>query len=265
MTELSLKEIQNESYKVLEMIDDICKKERIQYFLTYGTLLGAVRHNDIIPWDDDIDILMPRPDYERFIEYCIRNKDELIPFTIKHYRCCKQYIYPIARFTNTSFIVEYQDTKDYGLGTFVDIYPIDGIDPNDIKYIKKMKRLFRLIQTTGVNHFMSTGSFITNTIKMPFYLFTRLLNINKLIKYSDQAAQKYPYGSTQYAVCTCWEIQDICYTADFKYPIEHKFRDRNFPIPCGYEHLLEIKYGDYMRLPPEEKRYGHHNYKVYKK
>ncbi|WP_038174358.1 LicD family protein, partial [Treponema pedis] len=80
MQELSLKEIQEESLKILKLVDNICREQGFTYCLFYGTLIGAVRHNGFIPWDDDIDIAMPRNDYERLKQYFIVNKDKLMPY-----------------------------------------------------------------------------------------------------------------------------------------------------------------------------------------
>ncbi|WP_222931036.1 LicD family protein [Treponema phagedenis] len=80
MQELSLREIQKESLKVLKLVDYICRQENLTYCLFYGTLIGAIRHNGFIPWDDDIDIVMPRNDYDKLKRYFIDNKDNLKPF-----------------------------------------------------------------------------------------------------------------------------------------------------------------------------------------
>ena len=113
MKKLSLREIQLESYNILLQVKRICEHNNFKYFLTYGTLLGAIRHNGFIPWDDDLDIMMPRSDYERFIQFCIDHHDDLLPYELKHYKTCDQYIYPIARLSNSNFYAQYENAKDY--------------------------------------------------------------------------------------------------------------------------------------------------------
>lgn len=267
MKELSLKEIQEQSYIVLRKIDEICKKEDITYFLAYGTLIGAVRHNDYIPWDDDVDIWMPREDYKRFINYCINHKEKIKGFELHHYRTNKKYIYPIARFSNKKFKIVYENTKEYGLGVFVDIYPLDGIDVEDKRYLKSMQRLFKLAQTCGVDHFIATNSVLRNILKYPYYLISRLIYLPKLLEYIDKKAQKYSFNESEKVLCTTWfwgKIE-ICSREVFENSIMHKFGKYSFPIPKDYHQILTIKYGDYMKLPPESERCGHHFYKVYRK
>ena len=124
--ELTLREIQLGELKILKKIKEICSLINIDYFLFCGTLLGAVRHHGIIPWDDDIDVGMMRKDYEIFVSYCKEHDKELLPFKLFHYTTNKKYIYPIARLVDTRYVVDYKDFKDYGLGLFVDLYPFDG-------------------------------------------------------------------------------------------------------------------------------------------
>ena len=264
MKELSLREIQLESYNILLQVKRICEHNNFQYFLTYGTLLGAIRHNGFIPWDDDLDIMMPRSDYERFIQFCIDHHDDLLPYELKHYRTCGQYIYPIARLSNSNFYAQYENAKDYGLGCFVDIYPLDGINVNDVKYIKRLNKLRRKISIIGLNHYVKSKYLLKNIVKFPYYCLTRRFNIKKQLQKIDILARKYSYDESEQVGCVAWELD--------RYPkkilnsvILHKFEDDSFPIPVGYHDMLEIMYGNYMELPPKSQQVGHHYYRIFKK
>ena len=97
MKELTAREVQLGELSVAKQFDAICKRLNLRYWLMYGTLLGAVRHQGFIPWDDDVDVMMPRPDYEKLIDYLIAHENEFAPLKLMHYRSNPNYIYPIAR------------------------------------------------------------------------------------------------------------------------------------------------------------------------
>lgn len=118
--------MQEGALNILKKLDGICREQGLRYFLFYGTLIGAIRHKGFIPWDDDLDVAMPRPDFDRLVEYCRRHREELLPMRLMTVDDNPQYVYPIARFSDTRYRVKYQGIRDYGLGLFVDIYPLDG-------------------------------------------------------------------------------------------------------------------------------------------
>ena len=135
--ELTIKEIQAGSLEVLKKFIDICDGQDLQYFIAYGSLIGVVRHKGFIPWDDDLDVWMPRRDYELFINYCINNSNSIKPFQLMHYRTNPNYVYAIARLSDSRYETDYNNIKEYGLGLFIDIYPLEGWE-NDPRYIKNI-------------------------------------------------------------------------------------------------------------------------------
>lgn len=267
--ELTLEEIQEKSFEILKKIKEIFDENNWKYYLAYGTLIGAVRHKGFIPWDDDIDIWVPRTDYEKFIDYCIENEDKLKPFKIIHYKNNKEYIYPIARFSDTRYCIEYNDAKEYGLGLFVDIYPLDGIEYNDIKFRKKITRLNKLIIQCGSKHIVKSKSKIKIFFKYPYYLYTRLINVNKLVARNDILAQKYKFEESENFECISWVNRQRAFSkkllGDNLEGTNLMFNNEYFRVPKEYDEVLKTIYGDYMKLPPENERVAHHNYKAYKK
>jgi len=265
-TELTLDEIHKGSYEVLKKIKTICDGNHLRYYLAFGTLIGAIRHDGFIPWDDDIDVIMPRPDYEKFLSYCHIHEKELGNFALKHYTTDKKYIYPIARFVDTNYIIQYNDAKDYGLGLFVDIYPFDGYNPDDKKSLRKIKRNIRLIDLCGHRKFIKSRKWYKTIFKLPAFFFSRFVNLNKLIEKTDKLAQKYPYDTSIYVNCSTWDWPFFSYKKEwFENSTMHIFVDQQFNVPKDYDKVLRIKYGDYMKLPPENEQKGHHDYLAYKK
>ena len=263
--ELTIEEVQQGGLVVLNKIKEICEKENIKYFLVYGTLIGAIRHKGFIPWDDDIDICMSRPDYERFINYFIEHQEELKPFELLHYRTNKKYIYPIVRVSDSRYKINYDNAKEYGLGLFVDIYPLDGYNPNDTKYNKKLLRLNSVIYVAGLKRMTKARNFLRNIPKFIIFIYTRFVSINRLLKKVDKLAQKYSYEDSEYVKPLVIKTLKPLAKKDIKELIEVDYEQYKYAIPKEYDAILKDTYGDYMELPPEEERVGHHFYKAYKK
>lgn len=266
MKQLTLDEIQKSSYEILCKFKEICDNNNFKYWLSYGTLLGAVRHQGFIPWDDDIDVQMPRKDYEKFIQYCIENEDKIKPLTLKHYKTCKKYIYNIARLSNSEYMVEYNIAKDYNLGTFIDIYPLDGYNIEDKKHIKKLNNKIWFVALCGQKKYNKSKTWWKNIFKYPYYIYSRFFNLNKLLIKLDKLAQKYDYEDSKYVGCMAWDLKEQYLKSYFNEFDELTFVHQKFQAPKNYDAVLKLSYGDtYMQLPKEEDRVGHHDYIVYKK
>jgi O-antigen/teichoic acid export membrane protein/phosphorylcholine metabolism protein LicD len=265
--ELTLKEVQQGSFKVLCKIKHICEANNIRYYLFYGTLIGAIRHNGFIPWDDDIDVMMPRPDYERFLSYCREHKMDLGNYSLMHYTTNKKYIYPIARLVDTDYTIHYNNAKNYGLGLFVDIYPYDGFNPADKKWQRQLSKNIKWIGRCGNKTIPFDRRWYRFPLRLGSFVATRFIDLNKLIEKTDKLAQKYPYDSSEFVNCMAWDWKPtIKYRREwFGENTYHIFGDQDFSIPHEFEYCLKAGYGDYMKLPPKEQRIGHHDYSAFLK
>lgn len=270
MKELTLREIQLGELEVLKKLAEICRENNLKYFIAYGTLLGAVRHKGFIPWDDDVDVIMPRDDYNQLVEWCRDHAGELKHFVLKHYSLDKKYIYPIARLCDTRYQVDYKDSIDYGLGLFIDIYPFDGCGDN-IKEAKKIEKSFKNIRAciavAGNPHFIaSKTAFWRNCIKIPLYCYAKTRGINHLLSKLDRCAQKHKYEDSKLVYCTVWGNTNYSVEKSiFDDVVYMNFEGFQFPAPAQYDRWLKNIYGDYMAFPPKEDRIAHHCYKAYRK
>ena len=243
---------------IMSSIDDYCRKNGLRYTLAYGTLLGAIRHNGYIPWDDDIDIWMPRPDYMRFMK----------EFNHPYYKaCCAEYTpgwdHFIAKVCDDRTIID----EGHGdkCGVYVDIFPIDGWpdEENDIKkHYTKVMRYLRLWSSLHYTKYMTLNlsNGLSKNIKIAASKFLGVFfNSNHFLKKMLKSKTQYPYDtSSKVGSLTCgdWAVPKY-YFDDLTV---HPFENCNYIITKEYDALLRVVYGNYMQLPPEEQRVSNHGF-----
>ena len=256
-----LHEIQMIELDILKEIDRICRDNKIKYFLIEGSLLGAVRHNGFIPWDDDLDIGMPRDDYNKFLE--IADKKLKIGYKLCCYKNIKNYHLPFSKvvslnnrgFRNKEAVL----SKNYN-GPFVDIFPLDtsnlALGKSQVKKFNKIRK-YRDILLIKVRYKIKfSWKRLLYYIESPFYSNKKLHEkINKLSTRENKNNKKYVVNySSSYGVKK--EIFPICC---FDKTIFIDFEDILVPIPKNYNYVLTRIYGDYMQLPPKNKRVSRHS------
>lgn len=270
--EITIEESQAVSLEILKIISDICEKQNLRYFLIYGTLIGAVRHSGFIPWDDDVDIMMPRPDYDRFLKYMEKHIEQFQYLKIFNHDTDPQYPYMITRISDGRYRIEMENEEDYGMGVFVDIYPFDGLGDTKeeaLHFGLKGDRLSSLCyQATRKRCAVeTTTSFFRKLIKFPVFVFAKLCGKERFQNRLEKLARVKEYDQSGYVGCIVWLSggeKDIFKRKLFDDYIMLPFGKYQFRAPKSYDAILRHIYGDYMQLPPEEDRVGHHNYKVYK-
>lgn len=259
---MELNEIQEESFVVLKKIKEICENYKIQYWLFAGTLLGAIRGGDFIPWDDDIDVCMPRKDYEKFIAICMNNPGFLKGFKLCYYKSCPNYAYPITRLSRDGFYFD-SYIMEYGLGVFVDIYPLDGFkeDSNLLESLSKKKRTIgRMIAKKQPPKFSKIKFIILSFLQ----IFYRIIPLKKRLEDLDLSAQKYDFESNILCGNIIWEPYAILKRRWFDGTLMWSFHGEQFPIPKHYNELLHEMYGNYLELPPIDQQVPNHDYKMYR-
>lgn len=259
MVELTLQELQKVSLDILADVHSFCVQEGIKYSMDYGTLIGALRHKGFIPWDDDVDIVMPRPDYERFCHSYHSEK-----FRLVYYGNDSTALAAFARvvdFQNTNYKTERPWTKQES-GVWIDIFPIDGVEEDGSLYKKRYEHLRKMCNVAYKfrrqnHHIISTDSYWskTKTIIAPILGFGGVLPAI-IIKRMVKIMSKIPYGSTPFVgQCSCLDDGPIQFPIeDFKDYVLLPFENYEFCAMSGYDHHLKQLYGDYMQLPPEDKR-----------
>lgn len=243
---------------ILQEFDRICKKHKLKYFLSDGTLLGAVRHRGFIPWDDDIDVQMLRKDYDKFCEICKNELGESFFLQTQETDPFYNWSYGKLRLCNTDFVRSGQEHLKQKTGIFIDIFPLDNtINNKSIQcFIGIICRMFRQILWAPVG-MVSEKKLIKRVFYRSLYFIPRKLSICGFNFFSKIFNSK----DTEYLVSN-----HLIYSRNkilvlkrswFNETIELDFEKSKFSLPIGYEKVLTQTYGEYMNLPPKSERKGH--------
>lgn len=263
---LSLKEIQSEELKLLKVTRDYFERNSITYILAYGSLLGTVRHKGFIPWDDDVDLLVPRKDYEKLRIIASKNKvidgyiEVLIPAE-------KGFPTPYIKIVNKNLVVE--DIKCnplYKKYLWLDVFPLDYMPDDKVKQEKIIRHIWKLNRILAVKtkkqEPLTLKRFAGRIVN---FIYGGSVNVARIVDNYANKINTRNIGSHSMACLVFPDKYEDCFDIDLLFPtILAKFEDDEFYIPQKYEEHLKHYYGEYMLLPPENERVRH-NIKVYRK
>ena len=255
MKAIATEELKSIQLDLLQKTADFCESNGLRYFLIGGTLIGAIRHKGYIPWDDDIDIAMPREDYDIFVKTF--NKPENY-YQVTNISNDTDYALAFAKvYDNRTIIKQLQYPSDK-FGVFIDVFPADGV--KDAAQVYKIMRLRKFLNTKRANYYRRTLSKnIINTfgkiLLLPF-------SAHQIATWIDNEARKYAFGSVPKAgvIANPYGPGEIVDKSVFDSDIYQEFEGRKYRIPVGYDKWLRSIYGDYMQLPPEKDRVTHHSF-----
>jgi len=255
---LSIKEIQLELKKMLEELVDFFNSESLNYFIWAGTFLGAVRHKGFIPWDDDIDLAMTRPEYDRLLEYLKKNNNkisenlEAIGFEIGNSD------FPFIKIINKKLrVVENEKCDEY---LWIDIFPLDGTPKNNNKFWKKINRyktIFSLKRNEKNKVMMPYSNRVKRIVKIVFVKMLKVWRYDKFLNFYYKKCTKYKYNECEYVHNNVWSSSKEIYHKTELMNKEYLFEGIKVNGMKDYDKILSRGYGDYMKLPPKDKRVTH--------
>lgn len=252
-----LKQVQQTELSILKDVAKFCEERDICYCITSGTLLGAVRHGGFIPWDDDVDISMPRADYEKFLTYA---NDFIDGYEIVCTKLNNQYPIAIAKVRKCGTVMKEPSMAhlDINHGVWIDVFPLDKVD--NVDALGKRAHKFNLL-TTVINYKLkiSTPSkFVTKLFCVALSLLSvkSLDKIRTKIMTSDENSNAKRYTS----FASNLGPQKLLFDETVYFPFKKlKFEDAMVYAPFKSEKWLESAYGDYMTLPPKKEQVNRHN------
>lgn len=236
---------------ILKEVLDICRRNNIKVFADGGTLLGAIRHKGIIPWDDDIDVAMLREDYDRFCAIAAKELKE--PYFLQNIYTDKLYDHRHSqvRDSRTTCIDSDGRYPTYNAGIFVDIFVYDSA-PNTFRLISRMVRKVRA-QQLKIKIIRKIGLYT------PGWLFPAQKLLSKAFRQYEKTVVSFASPKNNYAGKIALHLREHIFDkADFDSVINMPFEDIEIPVPVGYDEILRLNYGDYMT--PVKAPSGHGNF-----
>lgn len=258
-----MNELQKKEYDILTVFIEVCEKLHLQYYLVCGSALGAVKYRGFIPWDDDVDVAMPRKDYERFLQ----ESSELLPthLFLQNFHTDPAFpqIYSKLRDSNTTYIEKSARKLPIHHGIYIDIFPLDGYpgDQGQQTALERKKRTFKRklacaydVERKGLSlllcHWYRLCGCHRRTAKIA-------------AEYERLITRWQPDGSEILCNHGNWQgVLDYTPRSMYGNGAEATFEGRTVLVPTDYDAYLRRKYGDYRKDLPREEQQGHHYYEV---
>lgn len=247
MREISLKEMQKIELDILLAFDALCKTHDLRYYMDGGTLLGAMCYEGFIPWDDDIDLKMPRPDYERFLKLAWQLPEHIrLEMPSK-----KQCDYLFAKLVDIrTLLIENPGSKEKRSGVYVDIFPMDGHPEQPEQRTAHLQRLARLntLFHYSLEHFSALKTASSPAARWKGRVYDMVYQPYSLYRKLNKVAMRYAYDdASKVGLLIEGNAEKECFQKDWLEPaVLLEFEGHRFPAPCGYREHLRVFYGAHI-------------------
>ena len=266
-----LRRLQLVELDILKEFLRICRKYHLRYYALGGTLLGAVRHKGFIPWDDDIDVGMPRPDFRKFEEVVNKELPDYLHYC--SFRDTEGYNHYVPRITDCRVkVIDESAAVETEKEAWIDVFPLDGMPGN--KYSRKIHCFRLLLARARVNYSLFSTNIDLKRTNRPLYeriLITvgKILPVEKIfrtsheMKHLDRLMQKYSYDGSPYLVnfMGIHKLKEMFHKKHYGKGADYPFEDIELRGPADYDFVLRQMYGEYWN-PPENQEMNHHHTRI---
>lgn len=267
--EFDIKDVQALILDILRYFKTMCDENGLKYYLAYGTLIGAVRHQGFIPWDDDVDVHMPRDDFKKLVQIMKENPHPYYRLVCRENN--PEFTAPLPKLVDsrTRLTQSYGFIEKVELGVYIDIFLLDGAGKSKeegYEYYKDAYKLYKhwnradtMMFPQGKNKFVSLLKWIKHVpekAKGIYYWLDKIEEHNSKQSFYDCDFIGALEAGTPQAERNVWP------RSYFEDAERLMFEGTEFRVPCNYDAVLRGEYGDYMKLPPIEKRVSHHKYDI---
>lgn len=262
----NIRRVQLTQLRILQDFMKFCEEHNLRYFIAGGALIGVMRHKGFIPWDDDIDVSMPRPDYDKFVSL-----KENFPngYSLTNHETDKSWQFNFSQFVDdTSEIILHFNEKPRHCKVWIDIFPLDGTPNNPlhrwlhVKHIMMLRYLIQIpnLRTQVDTHKVGRPWYEKAIIKCLHYLpLGVFVNVDRDLKRMSNSLRKYNYDKSDYVgnLLGKYREKEVVPRSYFGEGVMLPFENIKVPCPSQYDAWLTHIYGDYMMLPPVDQRVGH--------
>ena len=265
-----LRKLQLTELELFKKFAQFAQEHHIRYFALGGTLLGAVRHHGFIPWDDDMDIGVPREDYDRFLEIC-RTKN--VPFEVHSFFNDDTYFRYFAQIQDPSIKVVRNDKQVQEItSAWVDIFPLDGMPNNGLLrrvhkyYVLWRRAAYRFSRFSSGVDFSKSKRPLSERVLIrigKILPVEKIFNTKKELLRLDRALKRFPYAKSDYLVNAmgAWKFNEMFHKKYYGDGKPYPFEDTTVWGPEDYDHVCTQLYGDYM-TPPKDADKNHHKSEI---
>ncbi len=260
MRQITIEECKKIELDIFRKVIAVCEAHNLRYIVDYGSLIGGVRHGGFIPWDDDIDISMPRPDYEEFKNIFPKEMSADSRYELRTGMTANIAI-PYIQVVHKDTITEKKGRRDaYAQAVWVDVFPIDGAGKNMDQCQEVYEKYWKKINESR-KIFGRYKPFLNpiKQFKQFYWHYMKQFQLGKVIEEAEQIAQTYDYDTSEHVFCyaTVYGTKEKNAKAYYEDRIDMEFEGIPCKVPREYDKKLRGIYGDYMTPPPESDRKGH--------